>query len=160
MSELNLNSDLALSRSDFGRLTLTDSDGTLHDGVIPVRAFPISNPTEGISLVSAEGRELAWVARLDALPEATRALIEDELHTREFMPEIRSIRSVSTYATPSNWTVETDRGDASFVLKGEEDIRRIAGGTLLIADIHGVQFLIRDQYALDRTSRRILDRFL
>jgi hypothetical protein len=76
------------------------------------------------------------------------------------MPEIRSIRSVSTFATPSNWAVETDRGDAIFILKGEEDIRRVAGGTLLIADSHGVQFLVRDQYALDRASRRILDRFL
>jgi hypothetical protein len=151
---------LKLTRNAFGRLELIADDGNTYDNVVPVRAFPISNPHEGISLVSTDGRELAWIARLDALSDATRALIEDELGTREFMPEIRSIRKVSTFATPSNWTVETDRGDASFVLKGEEDIRRIVGGTLLIADSHGVQFLIRDQYALDRASRRILDRFL
>lgn len=151
---------LNLVRNAYGHLNLIDADGIIHEGVVPVRAFPISNPGEGVSLVSRDGHELAWITRLDMLPAVTRALIEEELGTREFMPEIRSIRKVSTFATPSHWTVETDRGDASFTLKGEEDIRRVAGGTLLIADSHGVQFLIRDQYALDRGSRRILDRFL
>jgi hypothetical protein len=160
MSEGNMTCDLNLSRNAFGKLRLVGDDGNTHDNVVPVRAFPISNPAEGISLVSPEGRELAWIERLDALPTATRALVEEELGTREFMPEIRRITKVSTYATPSTWSVETDRGDFSFVLKGEEDIRRVAGGTLLIADSHGVQFLVRDQYALDRTSKRILDRFL
>jgi len=151
---------LNLSRNASGRLSLLAADGSSHDGVVPVRAFPISNPAEGISLVSPDGRELAWIERLDTLPAAARTLVEEELNAREFMPEISSIRKVSTFATPSNWSVETDRGEFSFVLKGEEDIRRVAGGTLLIADSHGVQFLIRDQYALDRASRRILDRFL
>jgi hypothetical protein len=31
---------------------------------------------------------------------------------------------------------------------------------LLIADAHGVHFLIRDIQALDKISRKILDRFL
>lgn len=76
------------------------------------------------------------------------------------MPEIRRIASVSTYATPSTWQVETDRGDTRFVLRGEEDIRRLAGQTLLISDSHGIHYLIRDALALDRHSRKILDRFL
>lgn len=159
MSDTRLMS-LDLSRNAFGRLVLVDAEGRQHDGVVPVRAFPISNPDQGISLVSTDGHELAWIERLDTLPPAMRALVEEELGAREFMPEIRGIKRVSSFATPSTWTVETDRGEFAFVLKGEEDIRRVAGGTLLIADSHGVQFLVRDQYALDRASRRILDRFL
>lgn len=152
--------ELELSRNAFGRLVLTTADGIRHEGVIPVRAFPIAAPDAGISLLSAEGHELAWIDRLGELPPATRKLVEEELASREFMPEIQRIREVSTFATPSTWHVDTDRGPVSFVLKGEEDIRRVAGGTLLIADNHGVQFLIRDQYGMDRDSRRILDRFL
>jgi hypothetical protein len=76
------------------------------------------------------------------------------------MPEIRAIRSVSSYATPSTWQVSTDRGDTSFVLRGEEDIRRIGQDTLLISDSHGIHFLLRDLAGLDRQSRKILDRFL
>ena len=86
--------------------------------------------------------------------------MEAELASREFMPEIRAIKDVSTFATPSTWTVDTDRGAASFVLKGEEDIRRVGGGALMIADSHGIHFLIRDSSRLDNHSRRILDRFL
>jgi hypothetical protein len=67
---------------------------------------------------------------------------------------------VSSLATPSTWEVETDRGDTVFVLKGEEDIRRLGRSGLLIADRHGIQFLVRDVNVLDHASRRLLDRFL
>ncbi|HJV87520.1 MAG TPA: DUF1854 domain-containing protein [Noviherbaspirillum sp.] len=148
-----------LSRNAFGKLVFTSSEG-VHEGVVPVRAFPIAAPDSGIALVDADGHELAWIDSLNELPAPARALLEEELKNREFLPVIKSIRHVSTFAVPSTWEVETDRGEASFVLKGEEDIRRIAQDTLLIADSHGVQFLIRDVQALDKASRKLLDRFL
>ncbi|WP_296228970.1 DUF1854 domain-containing protein [Ralstonia sp. UBA689] len=152
--------DFTLSRNSLGKLVLTQADGTSHEGVVPVRAFPISAADDGVSLMSTDGRELAWITRLDALPAPTRALIEAELAAREFMPEIRKIVGVSTYATPSTWTVQTDRGQTDLVLRGEEDIRRLTGSTLLISDSHGIHYLIRDQFGLDKPSRKILDRFL
>jgi hypothetical protein len=139
---------------------LTQSDGLAHTGVVPVRAFPIGAPDEGLSLMSADGHELAWIERLDLLDPAARARVEEDLASREFVPEIRAIRSVSSFATPSTWTIETDRGDTTLVLRGEEDIRRLARSTLLIADRHGIQYLVRDVGALDRSSRKLLDRFL
>ena len=36
----------------------------------------------------------------------------------------------------------------------------ITDGALLIADSHGIQFLVRDHLALNASSRKILDRFL
>jgi hypothetical protein len=82
------------------------------------------------------------------------------LSNREFLPEIVRIRHVSAFASPSTWLVATTRGDATLVLKGEDDIRRIGDRTLMIADAHGVHFLIRDLKKLDKPSRRMLDRFL
>ena len=152
--------DYTLSRNPFGKLVLTLADGTTHEGVVPVRAFPIAAPDDGVGMISTDGRELAWIPRLDTLPAPMRALIESELAAREFMPEIRSIVGVSTYATPSVWTVRTDRGQTDLVLRGEEDIRRLTGSTLLISDSHGIHYLIRDLFALDKPSRKILDRFL
>lgn len=149
-----------LHRNAFGRLVLTDADGTAHVGVLPVRAFPIAAPGEGLSLVSAQGRELVWLERLDELPGAQRALIDEELAAREFVPQILCLRAVSSFSTPSRWSVDTDRGQTQFVLKGEEDIRRIGRSMLLIADDHGLQFLVRDFAALDRHSKRLLERFL
>ena len=154
------NDPLQLSRDSFGRLVLTGADGRRHAGVAPVRAFPIQAPDEGISLMTTDGREVAWIPTLAALPPPVRALLEEEMKGREFMPVIKAIRAVSSYATPSTWQVSTDRGDTSLVLRGEEDIRRISADTLLISDSHGIHFLLRDVQALDRQSRRILDRFL
>ena len=149
-----------LIRNPFGRLVFTATDGTMHEAIVPVRAFPIGAPDEGIALVSTEGHELAWIDRLESLPAETAALIREELESREFVPVIRRIRSVSSFACPSTWDIDTDRGDALLVLKGEEDIRRLGRDKLLIADTHGIQYLVRDLTALDRPSRKILDRFL
>jgi hypothetical protein len=149
-----------LRRDAYGRLVLTSADGIAHAGVVPVRAFPIGAPDEGLSLLSAEGHELAWVERLDRLLPAQRALLDEALAEREFVPEIRRLRGVSSFSTPSTWTVDTDRGTTRFVLKGEEDIRRVGRAMLLIADHQGLQFLVRDLTALDRHSRRLLERFL
>lgn len=152
--------DYQLSRNPFGRLVFTGPDGARQEGVLPVRAFPIAAPDQGIALVDPHGHELAWIERLTDLPEELGALVAAELARREFMPEIQRVISVSSFATPSTWKVETDRGEARFVLKGEEDIRRLASPALLIADSHGIHFLIRDRSALDQQSRKILDRFL
>ena len=151
---------IQLERDALGRLVWTDEQGTRHEGVVPVRAYPITAPDEGLSLVGPDGRECFWLARLDELPLEARVLIEGELASREFVPVIHRIQSVSTYATPSVWDVDTDRGATQLVLKAEEDIRRLPDQRLLIADNHGIQYLIADRLALDKLSRRILDRFL
>ncbi|MFT3776661.1 MAG: DUF1854 domain-containing protein [Ottowia sp.] len=149
-----------LRRDAFGRLVLTDAEGRGHVGVLAVRAFPIAAPDEGVSVVDADGHELAWVPRLSALDEPRRALLAEALAQREFMPRLLRVKAVSSFATPSTWDVETDRGPASFVLKGEEDIRRLGPGLLIVNDAHGVQYLIRDLAGMDRHSRKLLDRFL
>lgn len=114
-----------LQRNAHGRLVLTLPDGTQHADVVPVRAFPIAAPAEGISLVGTDGHELQWIEHLDHLPAAARALVEEDLNAREFVPILQKLVSVSGFSTPSTWSVETDRGPAQLVLKAEEDIRRL-----------------------------------
>jgi hypothetical protein len=155
-----LQTEFELRRDAFGKLVLTDASGEEFVGVTPVRSFPVQAPSRGISLVREGGKEVAWIDDLEQVPSEVRALVTEELDGREFMPEILAIRSVSSFATPSTWTVKTDRGDTEFVLKGEEDIRRLGAYSLLVADSHGIHFLIRDMFAIDKGSRKILDRFL
>jgi hypothetical protein len=76
------------------------------------------------------------------------------------MPEIRQIVSVGSFSTPSIWNIKTDRGDTQLILQAEEDIRRLPNRALLIMDKHGVSYRIQDRFNLDRTSRKLLDRFL
>lgn len=143
-----------------GKLVLTDLDGAAHVGVTPVRAHPITAPDEGISLVGVHGHELAWVARLSELPDGPRHVLEAELAAREFHPVLQRLISVNTFATPSTWRIATDRGEVDFVLKSEEDIRRLEEGRLLITSTHGVQLQVPDRWALDKHSKRLLERFL
>jgi hypothetical protein len=143
--------DFQLRRDAFGKLVLTNPDGEEFVGVTPMR---------GISLVREGGKEVGWIEDLADVPAEIAALVTEELDGREFMPEILSIKNVSSFATPCTWTVSTDRGDTEFLLKGEEDIRRLGTYSLLIADSHGIHFLIRDMFGIDKGSRKILDRFL
>jgi len=143
--------EFELTKNAFGKLILT-AQGETHEDVMPIRAFPIQTPFD-------DGREVAWINRLTELPKPVSDLILDELSGREFVPEITRLVAVSSFSTPCTWTVITDRGKTSFVLRVEEDIRRI-GDSLLITDNHGINFLIRQPTKLDKHGRKILDRFL
>ncbi|MGB3068135.1 MAG: DUF1854 domain-containing protein [Ottowia sp.] len=155
-----MNTDFDLRRDAFNRLVLTDAQGQEHVSVVAVRAFPIAAPDEGVSVLDVDGHELAWVPELSSLEEPKRTLLAEALEQREFMPVLQRLKSVSSFATPSTWEVETDRGHTSFVLKGEEDIRRLGPGLLIVNDAHGVQYLIKDLLDMDRHSKKLLDRFL
>ena len=151
--------EFELTRNAFGRLVLKNDAG-VHEGVVPVKAFPVTAPGEGIALMSAQGRELAWIASMEALQDASRILLEEALRDREFMPEILCLVSVSGYAAPCEWKVKTDRGETAFTLKSEDDIRRISPSALILTDSHGVNFLIKNPADLDRHSKKLLGRFL
>ena len=149
-----------LRRNSFGHLCLQDQVGATHEQVVPVRSFPISHPNESIAIVDRDGHELVWLDSLDQTTASNQQLIKEELASREFMPVLTGIDDVSTFATPSTWTVKTNRGHTQFILRGEEDIRRVNKTMYLVSDTHGVQYLIQDIQALDKHSRRLLDRFL
>ncbi len=161
MSTSTPNFIFTLQRNPFGSLILTMPDGARHEGVVPVRTFPIQSPEVGISLVNIDGEEVGWVEALTELSQPEQSLIREELSGREFMPVLHEILAVTSFSTPCTWTVQTDRGQTDFVLRGDEDIRRVGtDGGLLIADNHGIQYLVRDQFALNAHSKKILDRFL
>ena len=148
-----------LQRDAFGVWVLHLSDGSVHELVVAVRAFPISHPESGFSILNRQGHELVWVDDLQALAQQEREALLQAVAEREFMPEIERLDKVSGFIAPCTWHVQTNRGPTQFLLKGEEDIRRMSGQTWLVADGHGVQYLIRDLSRLDRHSRKLLDRF-
>ncbi len=144
----------------WGRLVLTDADGRQHIGVELVRAFPLSDPQRGISICDCKGRELVWIADLNALPVSLVRQIEEELAKREFVPIIRRIVKVSAPIEPSEWEVETDRGCTTFVLNSEDDVHELDEHRALITDANSIRYLIPDLRQLDSHSRRLLERYL
>jgi len=149
-----------LQRDALGRWTLVLPDGTRHTPVTAIRAYPITDPDGGVALMDAEGHELLWIDQLAQLSATQHAQVLQALTEREFLPVIGKLEAVSSFATPSTWSVVTNRGATQFLLKGEEDIRRLTGTVLLINDADGVQYMIRDLAAMDKHSRKLLDRFL
>lgn len=153
--------DIVLSRNAHGRLCLELSDGTVHEALTPVRAFPIAAPEESISLVGRDGKEVFWIEHTDHLSADMRLLLEEEFAVREFVPEVLRIDAIDAISVPSVWAVETDRGSTQLALKAEEDIRKLDGRYhLLITSRDGVQYRIRDTRQLDKASQKFLELFL
>jgi hypothetical protein len=151
--------DFRLEHDAWGQLILVTADGQRHIGVMPVRAFPVTDPEHWISICAADGHEILTVENSADLPPDVRQAIEDDLAQREFTPIIRRILSAS-HDEPLQWVVETDRGRTCFQINGEDDVRRIEPCTASILDSHAVRYLIPDVRRLDGASRRLLAYFL
>lgn len=149
-----------LFRDAFDQLILVTRTGERHVDLAPIRLFPYSDPMHWISLCDSHRKEIVCIPDLVALPTATRELLEQELARREFAPVIHRIYSVSSDSEPSEWDVDTDRGRTKFVLKSEDDIRRLGEGQAMIVDAHGIRYLIPDLRRLDSASRRVLSQFV
>jgi hypothetical protein len=146
-----------LVRDQWGQLTFISADGQKHSNAAPVALFPISQPDSWISIRLPDGTELACIEDPRMLPADVWQLLKEELARREFVPIIRRIVRVSGNSEPCEWQVETDRGPTRFVLKSEEDVRRIGDHEILILDAHGTRYHIPDLSAVDVKSRRIVE---
>ena len=149
-----------LQRDNFGQLILSDETGNRCAGVEVVRSFPLSAPDKAISLVDSDGREALFLTTLDQAPAAARKVIEEELAQREFFPIIRRIVNKPTDAEPSEWQVETDRGQTTFLLENGDHVHRLGGDHFTIQDSLGIRYRIPDAKALDQHSRHVMERFL
>jgi hypothetical protein len=150
---------IRIERDRWGKLACRLPDGQS----IPITAqhlFPISDPAHWISLRGPQGKELACLESLQLLDAASRTLVEDELASQEFFPIIERVRSVSSLSEPCEWTVVTDRGETRFVLKSEDDVRRLGPHQAVIVDAHGIRYLVPDSRKLDARSRQYVEWYL
>jgi len=151
--------DFSLHFDEWGRLVLTNATGQACAGVSPVRAFPLSDPDHWLSICDQRGTELVTIADPQTLPQSTRETLFIALAKSEFMPVVERIID-ATQGEPAEWRVITNRGERTFVLKGDDDIRTLSDGRLIITDSDGVRYLILEARKLDGHSRRVLERFI
>ena len=147
----------SLERDAWGELVYIAADGSRVSSVVPIPLFPISAPDAWVSLRGPDGEELACIEDPTTLPLDVQQLLTDELSRREFVPIIHRIVRVSGNSEPCEWQVETDRGPTRFVLKSEEDVRRIGDHQILVVDAHGTRYQIPDLKAVDPKTRRIIE---
>jgi hypothetical protein len=154
-----MSGEVSLSADPLGTLRAAWA-GQVREGLVPVRCFPLTHPSQWISLCDREGREVLLLETLDGLAPDGRVLLLAELQRREFMPVIRQVLSIHPGdADPSDWHVLTDRGEARFTLPGEDNVRMLGPGSYVLADANGIRYRVPDLRALDPDSRRLLARF-
>ena len=149
-----------LERDNRGHLMLIDAQGERYPDAAPVRAFPLSDPQHAISICDQNGKEIVYIDSLDELEPATRAIVEESLAKREFVPVILKILAMPPRTEPALWQVETDRGVTSFEVESEDSIYRREPRQVSIVDVRGIRYLIPDTKKLDQKSQRVLERFL
>jgi len=160
---MNTEPDRKIYRRPDHRLVLSKAgeDGKTVD--TPVQAsscFPWSLPTQYVSLLDDKGKEMLLIEDLSTLPPQERAVIEEELRLKNFVPRITRIQSIKREIELFHWEVATSSGLRSFLTHRHEAPRSLHGGKVLIRDVNGDLYLIDDVKALDPRSLKLLWMYL
>ena len=148
-------------------LDLTYEDGTVsYERVSLVRAFPISNPDEYISVrepgsARGNGGELGMIRNINLFDAETVAVLTEELERRYFTPEITKIMSVKDKFGYLYFDAVSSAGKVSFTMTNPySNFRKLENGSVLITDIDGNCFRITDPDKLDRGSYKKIEVYL
>jgi hypothetical protein len=140
------------------RLTIENDRSVLQ--VSLARAFPLSLPARFLS-VRAGGQEVGLIPDPAALSAENRTFVEEELARRYFLPAVTRIVSARERFGTVDWTVETDRGLCRFTTRNlRENVQRPAPGRIILNDVDGNRYDVRNVDALSAPSQELLFRHL
>jgi len=123
-----------------------------------MRSFPLTGPEKYISLADEEGKELGMIRQLKDLDPSSRKILEEELERAYFVPIIKRILAVKElYGGVTDIAVETDRGYREFELRSKETIRFVGLSRIMITDVDGNRYEIRDMGAMDARSKSLIE---
>jgi hypothetical protein len=124
-------------------------------------AFPLSHRLCMISLRDLDGNEIAMLDSVESLDAASARIVEDELQRSYFMPRITDIIDIHEAHNVVEWDVETDKGPRTFQVRGvRKNVRRIGDKRLVVKDVDGNRYEIRDWTQLDAHPQELLDPYL
>ena len=156
-------------RSGGGLVSLkikNDDKEQIIERVCLVRAFPISNPDEYISVrepssARGDGREIGMIRDLNKFDTETVALLNEELERRYFTPEISKIYSVKEKFGYLYFDAVTSAGKIAFTMTNPySNFRKLENGSVLITDIDGNCFRITSPEKLDRNSYKKIEVYI
>ena len=125
------------------------------------RAFPYDNAEDFISVTDKEGKEYGLIRSLSDFDGAGRDIIERELGRKYYTPVIKKIKSVKERFGYSYWEVETETGSASFAMHDTfRNTAKISEERVILTDVDGNRYEIKDVLALDRKSYRKIELYL
>lgn len=135
--------------------------------VVVLRAFPITNPDEFLSVREPDsrkmgrGKEIGMIRYMSDFDEATAKLFLEELDRRYFTPQLTRILAVKDKFGYLYWDAETSAGHVTFVLTNPfSNIRVLEDDRIMINDIDGNVFEIIEPKKLDPASYRKIEMYL
>ncbi len=150
---------LALERDGDGHLWAVNRSAGVREKVVARRCFPLTRPEGFVSLLDPGGRDRVCIEDLTALDRGSQQALVAALGQSEFLPRIERIVRISNQGTSTRWQVVTDRGEQTFIVDQEDNIRRLDDGRHMITDAVGMRYLVPESEELDSHSRRCLSRY-
>jgi hypothetical protein len=143
------------------RLRATNPDDRSWLDVKPVWASPLARPGRWLALLDGGGSEIALVEDPSQLQKESWDALQRELSRRYLTAYVRRIISARQEYGATYWLVETDRGEREFVTQSlQENALWFSTTHLLLLDVDGNRFEIRDTDALDERSRSLIQTIL
>ena len=146
-------------RTEGGILTLKYLDKS-YQKILLYRIFPFSMEEEYISVRDEKNEEIGIIKSFNDLNSKARKIIRDELDWIYFCPIINKVYNLEEEFGYSYWEVETDHGKKEFTLRGNKAITPIAEKRILITDLEGNRYQIKDIDSLDKASLKLIDSVL
>lgn len=156
-------------RSPGGLISMkfTGEDGSeeTFERIVIIRAFPITNPDDFLSVREAgnggRGDEIGLIETIHLFDDETVSLLNEELDRRYFIPEITKIFSMKEKYGYHYTEAQTSAGRVKFVMNNpSNNIRTLEDGRVLITDTDGNCFCLRDPQKLDKQSYRLIEIYL
>ena len=117
------------------------------------RCFPWTEPGRFVSLRDREEEEVALLADLAELDPDSRRALEAALAEAGFVLEVEGVDAIEDEIEIRVFQVRTRQGPRRFQTLRDEWPRPMPGGGILLRDVAGDLYLVRDPAALDRKSR-------
>lgn len=150
--------EISLARTTQGEISM-NLRGTEITNVEISRPFPLSD--EHITMVAFKEadtkKEIGILTNYEELDPSSRQIVAEELATFYFIPEIKRIYHIGEKFGILTWQVETDRGCHTFEVRGRYNLRRISKRRMIIKDVDGNRYEIKDWNELDKHSRSLLE---
>ena len=152
--------DVRFRRRPTGHVVMVRG-GTEHVVGAVLSAFPLTRAGHMVAVRDEAGEELGMIESLPALDAESRRVLAEVLERSYFMPLVTDIHDIREELNVVTWEVETDRGARTFEVRHVlHNIRRMGRRRIVIKDVDGNRYEVRDWLRLPPLAQRLIHNYL
>ncbi|GIN56452.1 DUF1854 domain-containing protein [Lederbergia ruris] len=156
-----LTKDNATFVKSAGHMLTVHIDGKIYPAVYLYCSFPHMNNRIYISVRTDENEEIGIIKSLDEFPDEIVRLLEEHINLRYFAPEIIKVNKITEEFGYSYWETETTSGSCYFTVRmGKGNVTAVTATKVLITDVDGNRFIIKDLSALTDKEYRMVEMYI